>query len=124
VLAANCVSEKEQRPIQRRPGIGYTFNMMNIVQMAPQPPHLSHPSCSPLVAGETAVYKRTMLLLSIVLTLRMPTKHYHAVGVFAFQLSIHFGLTFVWLGLFFWVAIVEADRVEEGQPSNINDDRE
>jgi hypothetical protein len=73
---------------------------MNIVQMTPQTPHHSHPSCCPLAAGDTAVCKRAMLLLYIVLTLRMPTKHYHAFGVFAFDLSIHFGLTFVWLGFF------------------------
>jgi hypothetical protein len=100
VLAVNCVSERDQRPIKRRPGIGYTFNMMSIVQTTPQPPHLSHPSCGPLVAGDTAVYKRAMLLLSTVLALRMPTNHYHAVGVFAFDLSMQFGLTFAWLGHF------------------------
>jgi hypothetical protein len=87
---------------------------MSIVQMTPQPPHLSHPSCGPLVAGNTAVYNRTMLLLYIVLTLRVRIKHYHAVGVFAFDLCIHFGLTFVWLGRVFWVAMVEVDRVEGG----------
>jgi hypothetical protein len=101
VLAVNCVSEKDQRPIQRRPGIEYTSNMMSIVQMAPQPPHLSHPSCGPLVAGNTAVYNRTMLLLYIVLTLRVRIKHYHAVGLFAFDLCIHFGLTFVCSAAFF-----------------------
>lgn len=72
MLAVNCVSERDRSPIQRRPGIGYTFNMISIVHMTPQPPHLSHPSCGPLVV----------------------------VGVFAFDLSIHFGLTIVWLGHF------------------------
>ena len=68
---------------------------MGIVQMSLEP---SHPPCGPLAAGDTAVYKRTMLLLYVPSLLRISTKRYHAAGVFALDLGILFSLTLVCSG--------------------------